>query len=45
MVDMDISKFFDNVDHDILMHLVAKKVKDKAILRLIGRYLRAVYPV
>jgi len=45
VVDMDILKFFDNVDHDILMHLVAKKVKDKAILRLIGRYLRAVYPV
>ena len=41
VIDMDISKFFDNVDHDILMHLVAKKVKDKSILRLIGRYLRA----
>jgi len=41
VVDMDISKFFDNVDHDILMRLVADKVKDKAILKLIGRYLRA----
>lgn len=40
-VDVDIEKFFDNVDHDILMHRVARKVGDKRVLRLIGRYLRA----
>jgi len=40
-VDMDLSKFFDTVDHDILMHLVSRKVRDKTVLRLIGRYLRA----
>ena len=40
-VDVDIEKFFDNVDHDILMHKVARKVKDKRVLKLIGRYLRA----
>jgi RNA-directed DNA polymerase len=40
-VDLDLSKFFDTVDHDVLMHRVARKVRDKWILRLIGRYLRA----
>lgn len=40
-VDVDIEKFFDNVDHDILMHKVARKVGDKRVLKLIGRYLRA----
>ena len=40
-VDLDLEKFFDTVDHDILMHLVAGKVRDKLLLRLIGRYLRA----
>ena len=40
-VDLDLEKFFDTVNHDILMHLVARKVQDKSVLRLIGRYLRA----
>lgn len=40
-VDLDLEKFFDKVDHDILMHLVARKVRDKSVLKLIGRYLRA----
>ena len=40
-VDMDLSKFFDTVNHDVLMHRVAKHVHDKRVLRLIGRYLRA----
>ena len=40
-VDMDLSKFFDSVNHDVLMHRVARKVRDKRILRLIGKYLRA----
>jgi len=40
-VDMDLSKFFDTVNHDVLMHRVARKVRDKRVLRLIGRYLRA----
>lgn len=41
IVDVDLSKFFDRVVHDILMARVARKVKDKRVLRLIGRYLRA----
>jgi len=40
-VDMDLSKFFDRVNHDALMHRVARKVRDKRLLRLIGKYLRA----
>lgn len=40
-VDMDLSKFFDRVQHDVLLSRVSRKVADKRILRLIGRYLRA----
>lgn len=40
-VDMDLSKFFDKVQHDVLLVRVARKVRDKRLLRLIGRYLRA----
>ncbi len=38
---MDLEKFFDRVNHDVLMARVAKRVKDKRVLRVIGRYLRA----
>ena len=41
VVDMDIAKFFDHVNHDILMRRIAQVTRDKRILRLIGRYLRA----
>jgi RNA-directed DNA polymerase len=40
-VDMDLSKFFDRVQHDVLLVRVARKVHDKRLLRLIGQYLRA----
>lgn len=40
-VDIDISAFFDHVNHDILMRRVSEKVTDKRVLKLIGRYLRA----
>jgi RNA-directed DNA polymerase len=40
-VDMDLAKFFDRVNHDALMARVVRKVRDKALLRLIGKYLRA----
>jgi RNA-directed DNA polymerase len=40
-VDADLSKFFDTVDHDALMYRVARRIRDKRVLRLIGRYLRA----
>lgn len=40
-VDADLSKFFDTVDHDVLMCRVARKIQDKRLLRLIGKYLRA----
>jgi RNA-directed DNA polymerase len=41
VVDVDLEKFFDRVNHDILMSLVARKVKDRRVLRLIRRYLQA----
>jgi RNA-directed DNA polymerase len=41
VVDVDLEKFFDRVNHDVLMSRVARKVKDKRVLRLIRRYLRA----
>lgn len=41
VVDMDLEKFFDRVNHDILMSRVARKVKDKRALLLIRRYLQA----
>jgi RNA-directed DNA polymerase len=41
VVDMDLEKFFDQVNHDILMGLVAKRVADKRILRLIRGFLTA----
>jgi len=41
VVDMDLEKFFDRVNHDVLMARVARRVRDKRLLRLIGRYLKA----
>lgn len=41
VVDMDLEKFFDRVNHDVLMARVAKKVADRRVLRLIRRYLQA----
>ncbi|MEK7158609.1 MAG: group II intron reverse transcriptase/maturase, partial [Patescibacteria group bacterium] len=41
VVDMDIEKFFDHVQHDILMSRVSRRIGDKRILQLIGRFLRA----
>lgn len=40
-VDVDLSKFFDRVNHDLLMTFLGYKVKDKRLLKLIKRYLRA----
>jgi RNA-directed DNA polymerase len=40
-VDIDLAKFFDTVNHDLLMTMVGRKVRDKRVLTLIGRYLRA----
>ena len=41
VVDMDLEKFFDRVNHDVLMARVARRVKDKRVLLLIRRYLQA----
>ena len=41
VVDIDLEKFFDRVNHDILMDRLAKRIADTRILRLIRRYLQA----
>jgi group II intron reverse transcriptase/maturase len=41
VVDVDLEKFFDRVNHDILMDRLAKRIADERVLRLIRRYLQA----
>jgi len=41
VVDVDLEKFFDRVNHDVLMARLAKRVEDKRLLRIIRRYLEA----
>jgi RNA-directed DNA polymerase len=41
VVDIDIEKFFDNVNHDILMSRLARRISDKRILKLVRKYLQA----
>jgi RNA-directed DNA polymerase len=41
VVDLDLEKFFDRVNHDVLMSRVARKVRDKRVLHLLRRYLQA----
>ena len=41
VVDIDIEKFFDRVHHDILMRRIGQTIRDKRVLKLIGRYLRS----
>jgi len=40
VVDIDITKFFDAVNHDILMGRIATTIRDKRVLHLIGKFLR-----
>ena len=41
VVDMDLKQFFDEVDHDILMSRLGKKIKDKRLKRLLNAFLKA----
>ena len=43
-VDLDLEKFFDRVNHDKLMSLLSRKVKDKRVLKLIRKYLESGGP-
>ena len=40
VVDIDITKFFDHVNHDILMGRIGSVIRDKRVLGLIGKFLR-----
>jgi group II intron reverse transcriptase/maturase len=40
VVDIDITKFFDHVNHDILMGRIGQVIRDKRVLHLIGKFLR-----
>lgn len=40
VVDIDITQFFDHVNHDLLMGRIATTIRDKRVLRLIGKFLR-----
>ena len=40
IIDLDLKSFFDRVNHDHLMNLISKKVTDKTLLKLIGKYLK-----
>ena len=41
VVDVDLEKFFDRVNHDILMERLSRRIDDRAVLRLVRRYLEA----
>lgn len=41
VIDMDLEKFFDRVDHDILMSRLVQRIEDKRLRQLIRRYLEA----
>ncbi|MGI6331923.1 MAG: group II intron reverse transcriptase/maturase [Zhaonellaceae bacterium] len=41
VVDMDLEKFFDKVNHDILMERLSRKIKDRRVLKLIRAYLES----
>ena len=41
VVDIDLEKFFDRVNHDILMSRLARKIEDKRLLKIIRRFLEA----
>jgi len=41
LVDIDLEQFFDRVNHDYLLSLLSKRIKDKRVLKLIHRYLQA----
>ena len=43
VVDVDLEKFFDRVNHDVLMGRLAKRIGDRRVLGLIRRYLRPGY--
>ena len=40
VIDLDLKSFFDTVNHEFLLHLLAKRIKDKRVLRLVNKILK-----
>ncbi len=41
VVELDLSKYFDTINHDLLLNLLRKQVKDTRVIRLIKKYLKS----
>lgn len=41
VVDMDIRKYFDNIDHQMLMSLIKRRINDRKVLKMLERWLKA----
>lgn len=40
VVDLDLERFFDQVNHELLLHRVRRQVSDRRVLKLVGKYLK-----
>lgn len=41
VVDLDIKKYFDNIDHQVLMSLIERRISDRRVLKMLKRWLKA----
>lgn len=43
VIEGDIKRFFDNIDHEIMLNILKKKIKDGRIIEIVRRFLKAGY--